>query len=182
MVRRCGAQPKFSESEDKKLKELVTRLGSTSWNTIAKQFKDKSPKQCRDRWRNYVDPDLRHDEWSVEEDQMLIEKFKEFGSKWTVMTAYFNHRSANDIRYRWMKLSRISKFETSPQTPPEPMIIPEIESLPPEAKEEPQQQTILKSAKRVIIPLPPILTLIPREAVQQTLKLDFLSNNLTYPF
>lgn len=156
MGKKCGAQPKFSETEDKKLKDLVGRFGTGSWNQIATYFKDKSPKQCRDRWRNYADPRLRHDPWSREEDELLMRKYAEIGSRWTTMVAYFDNRSANDIRYRYMKITRTQKgYTTSSQISESPM----IEEV--DVKLEPvkivHMPLELTPSKRIIIPMPHLL-------------------------
>lgn len=165
MGRKCGAQPKFSDAEDKKLKDMVSRLGTNNWSIISKQFKDKTPKQCRDRWRNYVDPELRHDMWSVEEDEMLIEKFKQIGSKWTVMMKYFNHRSSNDIRYRWMKLSRGAKG--SSQTMSSNEVLDNNSKSTDEFSDKDSSSETTEVIKEIKVPNPPYLSLIPRNPERQ---------------
>lgn len=106
-----GVKPKFSVAEDNKLRELVSRMGIKSWDTIAHRMKNKTSKQCRDRWYNYVNPDLCLAEWNDEDDIALVEKFNQIGPKWTILSRHFNGRSVNNIRNRWLKLKRSKKYE-----------------------------------------------------------------------
>lgn len=101
-----GAQPKFSKPNDIKLLELVEQYGTHSWMKIAKYFKNKTPKQCRDRWNNYVNPDIKRTAWTKEEDKQLLDYYSQIGPQWTVMMPYFGNRTPGDIRFRYLKLNR----------------------------------------------------------------------------
>ena len=53
----------WKEQEDEKLSELVGTFGKKQWTRIAKDINDefatdKLPKHCRERWYNYLDPEL----------------------------------------------------------------------------------------------------------------------------
>lgn len=105
-----GVRPKFTAAEDFKLSELVSRYGVHQWATIARKFRNKTTKQCRERWQNYVNPSLRLGEWDESEDLLLVEKYNEIGPKWTNLTQFFTGRSVNNVRNRWLKLNRAKKY------------------------------------------------------------------------
>ena len=42
-------------------------------------------KQCRERYVNHLDPDIKVTAWSTEEDQTLKERHAELPSKWSLM-------------------------------------------------------------------------------------------------
>lgn len=132
--RRAGAQPKFTANEDRKLRELVKNYGLNNWNFIAKQFKNKTAKQCQSRYKNYANPNLSHEDWSEEEDQLLLEKYNEIGPKWTIMAEIFKTRSANDLRYRWIYLNKNPKKEMHTEIEikdsPKKILLPPIPPLP----------------------------------------------------
>ncbi|EAX86547.1 Myb-like DNA-binding domain containing protein [Trichomonas vaginalis G3] len=67
---------KFSPAEDDILRSIVQKFGARKWNTIAQYLPGRTARQCRDRFRNYLSPDLKNGPWSREEDIMLIEKVK----------------------------------------------------------------------------------------------------------
>ena len=60
--------------EDQRLNELVRRMGTGSWTAIALQLGGgRNSKQCRERWHNHLDHDIRKDAWSAEEDCKLLQ-------------------------------------------------------------------------------------------------------------
>lgn len=92
---------KFSEDEDRKLKELVNRYGTRKWDIIAQHMPDRTGRQCRDRYRNYLIPGFFNGQWTAEEDKLLLIKHKEVGHQWAKMAPYFPGRSANALKNRW---------------------------------------------------------------------------------
>lgn len=66
----------------------------------------KSPKQCRDRWVNHLDPKLNQTPWTDQEEAFLIEKHKSFGCKWSIISKFFQGRSANSIKNHFYSLIR----------------------------------------------------------------------------
>ena len=92
---------KFSDEEDKRLKELVSVYGAKNWDKIAELIPGRTGRQCRDRYRNYLIPGFFNGQWTREEDDLLRRKFEELGPKWARMTHYFNGRSANALKNRW---------------------------------------------------------------------------------
>lgn len=55
----------WNEEDDISLKALVKKFGTKSWKIIAVEFnkeyfdRNRTGKQCRDRWLNYLRPELR---------------------------------------------------------------------------------------------------------------------------
>lgn len=92
---------KFTLEEDEKLTEIIERIGTKSWRLISLEMKNRTPRQCRERWINYISPQLRNDPWTEEEDRLLDEKYLEFGSRWHKISEFFNNRSGNAIRNRF---------------------------------------------------------------------------------
>ena len=40
--------------------------------------------RCRERWLNHLDPHVRKDKWSVEEESIFIEAHRRLGNSWCV--------------------------------------------------------------------------------------------------
>ena len=76
-----------------------------SWSTIAKQITGRNTKQCRERWNNFLDPSLNMGPWSTEEDAILCEGFRRFGSYWSMIAKLLKGRTQTKIRDRWKFLS-----------------------------------------------------------------------------
>ena len=102
---------KFTLDDDKRLFEIVNQIGTSSWQDVSKMMKNRNPRQCKERWENYLNPELNNGPWSEEEDMLLIKKQQEIGSKWASMTQYFNKRSESSLRNRWQLLDRKIKKE-----------------------------------------------------------------------
>lgn len=97
---------KFTPEEDKKLVELVNNSTDVDWNKIAAQFTNRNPRQCRERWQNYLNPSLTNNNWTEEEDQLILERFKEMGPHWNAIGRTFVGRSGNAVRNRYLVLMR----------------------------------------------------------------------------
>lgn len=93
-----GAQPKFSKEQDIRLINLVNLIGE-QWNLIARTFKNKSAKQCKNRWINYLSPNVNKEPWTEEEDELLKSLVQTHGQLWKKISSFFNGRSPGDIRY-----------------------------------------------------------------------------------
>ena len=91
----------FSQEEDKKLKELANKYGKNNWSTISTFMNGRTPKQCRDRYCNYLTPGNFTGQWSNEEDELIIKLYREYGPKWSIIKKSFPCRSSNSIKNRW---------------------------------------------------------------------------------
>lgn len=92
---------KFSQNEDQILKNIVELFGAKNWRFIASMIPNKTPRQCRDRYVNYLSPDIIHSKWSSDEDKLLVEKYNEIGPCWSKLQQYFPSRTANAIKNRY---------------------------------------------------------------------------------
>jgi len=97
---------KFSKEEDEQLMELVDQMGDNKWIEISRILKTRSARQCRDRWKNYLDPNLTHQEWSQDDDSLLMKKYELYGPSWKKISKAFPTRSVSGVRNRVLKLSR----------------------------------------------------------------------------
>ena len=97
----------FSAAEDEIVIDYVKKNGPTQWPRLAEILKVRSPKQCRERWFNHLDPNISKDSWSREEDLIILEQHQTIGPKWSVISRFLPHRSDNAIKNRWN--SSISK-------------------------------------------------------------------------
>jgi hypothetical protein len=95
-----GRRP-FTPEEDARLMQILTTVPFVSWDTVAQQFTERTARQCRERWLNYLCPQVRIGPWSSEEDSLLISLLNEHGRSWSVIRRKFNGRSENDIKNRW---------------------------------------------------------------------------------
>ena len=59
-----GTQRKqWSQQEDALVRQLVQQHGTRSWTLVAQHLPGRTGKQCRERWHNHLDHDIRKDAW-----------------------------------------------------------------------------------------------------------------------
>lgn len=109
MPRRPSKKPHprvpFSKDEDIKLKELVNNYG-TNWNVISEKMGNRNARQCKERWTNYLSPNVIMKPWTSEEDEFLKSKLAEFGPKWVKISSFFPNRTDIQLKNRWFVLMR----------------------------------------------------------------------------
>lgn len=94
---------KFSPMENAMLKYLIDTFGTSDWVLIASMMPGRNPKQCRDRFCNYLSEFRQIGPWTQEEDDLLLTLLQEYGSKWVEISRHIPERSENDVKNRWYK-------------------------------------------------------------------------------
>ena len=74
---------------------MVNELGAKKWAQIAQQLPGRIAKQCRERWHNHLDPNVRKDPWTEEETRILLDARKVYGNQWAKVAALLPGRSAH---------------------------------------------------------------------------------------
>lgn len=120
---------KFTPEEDDQLTEIVERIGTNDWELVSREMKKRTARQCRERWINYLSPELRNDPWTEEEDKLLDELYAEMGSRWHKIAEYFPTRSGNCVRNRY-KLRQRRSQRMKKRAPKQTQIIEEISVKP----------------------------------------------------
>jgi hypothetical protein len=52
--------------------DLVKKYGPKRWTLIAKHLKGRIGKQCRERWHNHLNPEIKKTAWTEEEVNSLV--------------------------------------------------------------------------------------------------------------
>jgi hypothetical protein len=101
---------KWTTEEDSRLLEAFDLYGN-KWAMIAKQFNNRSSKQIRERFINYLDPGISGDKFSLDEDILILTLYRQFGNQWVKIKSYLPGRSADLIKNRYKSsISRNFKF------------------------------------------------------------------------
>ena len=97
---------KWTPEEDCLLKESIQKNGMSNWSLVAQMIPGRSGKQCRERWINQLCPNLSKDNWSANEDAILIQQQRLYGNVWSKIAQFLPGRSSNNVKNRWSWLSR----------------------------------------------------------------------------
>ena len=117
----------WSPSEDEMLLNLVnsatyTNYGRIQWELIAKELHKqlhlldpyiRLSKHCRERWVNHLNPEMKKDKWTVQEDLNLFEKYLDHPQKWSKISKVLKGRTDNSIKNRFNKLIKLDKLKSS---------------------------------------------------------------------
>ncbi|KAE8700815.1 Transcription factor RAX2 [Hibiscus syriacus] len=118
----------WSTEEDSKLKDYIEKYG-TGGNWIALPQKaglKRCGKSCRLRWLNYLRPNIKHGDFTDEEDRIICNLFATIGSRWSIIAAQLPGRTDNDIKNYWntklkKKLMAMTMaFQSQKEPPPLP--------------------------------------------------------------
>jgi hypothetical protein len=55
-------------------------------DVLSKHLDGRSGKQCRERYFNILDPNVKRGHWTIEEDHLIIELHNAIGNKWAEVT------------------------------------------------------------------------------------------------
>ncbi|PWA46401.1 homeodomain-like protein [Artemisia annua] len=92
----------WSEDEDDKLRGFIERYGHPNWCEIPNLAGlSRSGKSCRLRWMNYLRPNVKHGNFTKEEQDIIVDIHRKLGNKWSMMAAQLPGRSDNEIKNYW---------------------------------------------------------------------------------
>lgn len=99
---------KWSAAEDRLLlsnvNEFLSAGETPDYRTIASNISHRSPKQCRERYENSLQPDVKRGEWSFEETLRLGRLMSVHGQNWAAIKTQIPTRTYNAVKKKGRKL------------------------------------------------------------------------------
>ena len=104
---------KWSTEEDNFLKLLLSE-GGKSWGSIAKILNSeihgkltiRSSKTCKERWNNYLNPNIDKGAWTKSDILKLLQGYLLYGNKWRLITKLLPQRLEGSIKNRVKSIIR----------------------------------------------------------------------------
>ena len=107
----------WSPQEDKLLKQWVQINGPKKWEACGRFIQGRKGKQCREQWKNCLNPDLLKGKWTPEEDFLIMFFYPKCKESWKKIIPLFNGRIENSIKNRFY--SQLRKYATKDMEPKE---------------------------------------------------------------
>nr|GMD29625.1 transcription factor MYB16-like [Ipomoea batatas] len=109
----------WTPDEDKQLLAYIQQYGHGSWRALpAKAGLQRCGKSCRLRWSNYLRPDIKRGNFSLQEEKSIIQLHALLGNRWSAIASHLPKRTDNEIKNYWNThlKKKLSKMGIDPMT------------------------------------------------------------------
>lgn len=142
----------WSYEEDSILERMVLQ-GCHSWSEVSAHIPGRTAKQCRERWRNHLDPSINKAPFTPEEDITIQQAYEQLGNRWTHIAELLPGRTEDAVKMRWKALN---PNQRNTARPGRPRIIPGMNSTKVRATTPPNPDHLIATTGHMMAPPAPV--------------------------
>merc|ERR1719265_3044516 len=106
------------------------KYGLNNWSRVASLLNRKSPKQCKARWYEWLDPHIKKTEWSREEEEKLLHLAKLFPVQWRTIAPIVGRTAHQCLEHYEKLLDQAQGVAVAPEDDPRRLAPGEIDPHP----------------------------------------------------
>ena len=106
----------WTNAEDEVLKAAIQKYGKHDWGRVASLVPRKSADQCKARWYERLDPQIKHSEWTKDEEEQLLVLAEAMPSRWRTIASQMEGRTAGQCLEQYQILLDRAKMGNAAAT------------------------------------------------------------------